>query len=76
MEFKDLAKSVAHAALDKTIDGKNIGEIAESALETVAEEVAGDLKTKELPATTDTTRGNIISSVVSVIAYFLRKLFR
>lgn len=81
MDFKKLAENVAHVALDKTMDGKNIGEIAESvaesALETAAKELSTPENTSQVPATaSDKTRGNIISSIVSLIGYFLSRLFK
>lgn len=79
MDFKKLAESVAVAALHETMDNKNIGQIAEKAAETALENVVSDLpqnSPKENPTPTETTRGNIISSIVSVIGYFLSRLFR
>lgn len=79
MDFKDIAKSVAHAALDKTMDGKNIGEIAEAVAETAVEELAKENSAsgpQEIPTPSDEKGGDLISNVVSLLVKFVIKLFK
>jgi len=81
MDFDKLARSVAHAAIDNTMDGKNIGEIAESVAETAVEELSKDnfpsTDTQEIPHPSDTKGSDgLITSVVTLVVRFLLKLFK
>lgn len=84
MNFKKIGESVARVALDRTMDGKNIGEIAESvaetALETVAQELnnPGENSPQETGAGADkaSARENLITSIVSSVFGLILRLFK
>lgn len=86
MDFKKLGESVAHAALDKTMDGKNIGEIAESAVETALEVVTEELDPSvggesspsnptSYPSVSN-SQETLILKIVKIAFSFILKLFK